>query len=78
MTTYYFVVDKKHFLNNDERSEFERNLERKFKSYLDMCEYAYAYGVGKVDILTSGRLEHWQNNLDLLASNFIYVVSVND
>ena len=78
MTTYYFVVSKKHLKNNDTRKQFEHKLKRRFKSYVEMCKYAFTLGRGNIEILSNTSLEHWNNELDLIKEYFVYIVTAQD
>ena len=76
MTTYYFVVSKKHLKNKDTRKQFEHRLKRSFESYVEMCKYAFTLGRGTIEILSDASLERWNNELDLIKEYFIYIVTV--
>lgn len=78
MTTYYFVVSKKHLKNKDIRKQFEHKLKRSFKSYVEMCKYAFTKGRENIEILSNASLEHWNNELDLIKEYLIYIVTVED
>ena len=75
MTTYYFVVSKKHLKNKDIRKRFEHRLKRSFESYVEMCEYALTLGRGNIEILSDESLERWNNELDLIKEYLIYIVT---
>lgn len=78
MTTYYFVISKKHLKNKDTRKQFEHRLKRRFKYYVEMCKYAFTIGRENIEILSDASLEHWNNELDLIKEYLIYIVTVED
>ena len=57
MTTYYFVVSKKHLKNKDTRKQFEHRLKRSFESYVEMCKYAFTLGREPISILSDESVE---------------------
>lgn len=80
MELYYFAVSKRYLedVSGETKKQFECELKRKFKSYVEMCVYALKYGDGEIEVLTTDDVEHWHNNLDLLKYNYVYTVSVED
>ena len=79
---YYLKVAKRDLkgVSSAVRTQFEKDLKRKFKSFDYMLGFCDGYGFGNIEILELSDIERINNdeNLEYLHYNYLYLVEVKD
>lgn len=82
MYYFYLKIAKKELkgITSQVRTQFEKDLKRKFRSYDYLCGFCDGYGFGKIEILPLDKIEQINNdeNLQYLHYNYLYLVTVDE